>query len=38
MATSNEEFEEILNAEQKIDMERLCAAASHGIPDSVLSH
>jgi hypothetical protein len=37
MASSGEEFEEMLHAEQKIDMNRLCSASSHGIPDNLRS-
>lgn len=35
MATTAEEFQELLNAEQQVDIPRLCSAASHGIPDNV---
>ena len=35
MSSTLEEFEEILNAETQVDVERLCAAAKYGIPDEV---
>ncbi|KAI8907279.1 rab-GTPase-TBC domain-containing protein [Gorgonomyces haynaldii] len=38
MATTDEDFIEILNAEQQVDLDRLRQAAWHGIPDSVRGH
>ncbi len=38
MSTSVEEFEELLHAEQQVDVERLSMAAAHGIPESVFGY
>jgi hypothetical protein len=35
MSTTIEEFEELLNAEVRIDMQKLQDAAKHGIPQQV---
>jgi hypothetical protein len=35
MALAIDEFEELLNAEQEVDTERLCSIATHGIPEKV---
>jgi hypothetical protein len=35
MALAVDEFEELLNAEQTIDIDRIATAATHGIPEQV---